>query len=257
MSKFHFWLQALKMSNIFSSEQQLSEISNILIGYLKFPFTGDIVPGALMESVISSVRNGEVLNTYDFVDVINKKEKVGWQVKSTKDSTPVTWKRAKIPNSPQLIQESKESEKGLQYLGDSIIKFCNDHAIESFETYDLDEIGFSRLIVHKNGALTYFEKILCTKNSPKIFNEEDFEWKWSVPKKTKKKEQLPALHGIHKKSQKKWFAWHGLGENQLHFSGEKEWWPKDSKNNIKFAFPSERLSQPELMKLLSQVSSLT
>ncbi len=210
-----------------------------------------------MESVIASVRGGEVLNTYDFVDVVNRSQKVGWQVKSTKDSTPVTWKRAKIPNSLQLIEGSRKSEKGLQNLGDSIIKFCNDHAIESFDTYGLNEIGFSRLIVHKNGTLTYFEKILCTKESPKIFNEEDFEWKWSVPKKTRKKEQLPALHGIHKKSQKKWFAWHGLGENQLHFSGEKEWWPSDSKNKIEFAFPSKRLSQTELMKLLSQISSIT
>ncbi len=210
-----------------------------------------------MESVIASVRNGEILNTYDFVDVINRNQKAGWQVKSTKDSTPVTWKRAKIPNSLQLIEDSRKSEKGLQNLGDSIIKFCNDHAIESFDTYGLNEIGFSRLIIHKNGNLTYFEKILCTKESPKIFSEEEFQWKWSVPKKIKKKEQLPALHGIHKKSQKKWFAWHGLGENQLHFSGEKEWWPNDSKNKIEFAFPGKRLSQPELMKLLNQISSIT
>lgn len=244
------------MSKIFSSNEELSKISNILVGYLKLPFSGDTIPGSLMESVIASVRDGEVLNTYDFVDVINRAQKVGWQVKSTKDSTPVTWKRAKIPNSVELISESRKSEEGLQKLGDSIIKFCNDHAIESFHAYDLEEIGFSRLIVHGNGDLTYFEKILCTKASPKIFNEEDFEWKWSVPKKTKKKEQLPALHGIHKSSKRKWFAWHGLGENQLHFSGEKEWWPKDSINKVKFAFPKERLSQAELMKLLNQISSI-
>jgi len=245
------------MSNIFSDENQLSEISRILTGYLKLPFSGDTIPGSLMESVISSVRKGEVLNTYDFVDVINREKKVGWQVKSTKASTPVTWKRAKIPNSPHLISESKKNAEGLQALGGAIIKFCNDHAIESFETYDLEEIGFSRLIVHKNGALTYFEKILCTRNNPKIFNENDFEWKWSTPKKTKKKEQLPALHGTHKASGEKWFAWHGLGENQLHFSGEKQWWPKNSEHNIEFSFPKERLSQSELMKLLNQVSSIS
>ena len=41
------------------------------------------------------LRQGEVLGTYDFVDVIKRGSKCGWQVKSTKESTPVTWKRAK------------------------------------------------------------------------------------------------------------------------------------------------------------------
>lgn len=240
------------MSSIFSNKKQLSEISKILISYLKLPFSGDTVPGFILESTISSVRNGTVLKTYDFVDVIDKENRIGWQVKSTKDSTPVTWKRAKIPNSSQLIKESKKSEEGLQALGDSIINFCNDHVVKSFMRYDLEKVGYSRLIVHKNGELTYFEKILCTKESPKVFNEKDFKWEWSVPKEAQKKEQLPALHGIHKKSQKKWFAWHGLGENQLHFSGEKEWWPKDENNNIKFSFSdNQRLSLFEFMELLS------
>jgi len=190
------------MSNVFSSRDQLLKISNILKGYLKLPFSGDSIPGSLMESVVGIVRGGEVLNTYDFVDVINREQKVGWQVKSTKSTTPVTWKRAKIPNSQSLIEASRQNVEGLQALGDSIIKFCNDHAIESFDAYSLDEIGFSRLIVHPDGKLTYFEKVLCTKQSPKIFNENDFEWKWSTPKVTKKKEQLPALHGTHKFSRR-------------------------------------------------------
>lgn len=243
------------MSNIFSNQIQLETISNILTGYLKLPFSGDIIPGALMESVIASVRNGNVLKTYDFVDVINRDLKVGWQVKSTKASTPVTWKRAKIPKSIELINASRIDEIGLQSLGNEIIKFCNDHATESFNTYDLVEIGFARLIVHADRKITYFEKVLCTKDQPKIFHEEDFIWKWSIPKKTTKKEQLQALHGIHKPSNSKWFAWHGLGENQLHFSGEKCWWPIDSARKIEFSFPERRLSQPELMKFLDQVSS--
>ena len=243
------------MSNVYSTQGQLKNISKILTGYLKLPFSGDSIPGALMESVISEVRDGEVLNTYDFVDILNKNQKVGWQVKSTKSSTPVTWKRAKIPNSVQLIEISKSSSLGLQKLGDAIIKFCNDHALESINEYDLYEIGYSRLIVHKDGKLTYFEKILCTKDNPKIFQESDFEWKWSIPKKTQKKEQLPALHGTHKPSNKKWFAWHGLGENQLHFSGEKAWWPTDNTNKIDFSFPSQRLSQAQLMKLLNEIST--
>lgn len=244
------------MSDIFSTQDQLKTISEILTGYLKLPFSGDSIPGALMESVISEVCGGEVLNTYDFVDILNEKKKVGWQVKSTKASTPVTWKRAKIPNSVQLIEASRKDANGLQKLGDAIIKFCNDHASESMNKYELEEIGYSRLIVHKDGKLTYFEKIICTKNSPKIFNESDFEWKWSIPKKTKKKEQLPALHGTHKLRNKKWFAWHGLGENQLHFSGEKAWWPTGNKNKVDFNFPDQRLSQAQLMKLLNEISAI-
>lgn len=244
------------MSNIFSTQEQLKTISKILTGYLKLPFSGDSIPGALMESVVSEVRDGEVLNTYDFVDILNKKKKVGWQVKSTKASTPVTWKRAKIPNSLQLIEASKKDDNGLQELGDAIIKFCNDHALESMNEYGLEEIGYSRLIVHKNGKLTYFEKVLCTKKAPKIFNESDFEWKWSIPKKTKKKEQLSALHGTHKPSNKKWFAWHGLGENQLHFSGEKAWWPTGNTNKVDFYFPDKRLSQAQLMNLLNEISAI-
>lgn len=244
------------MSNVFSTKEQLKDISKILTGYLKLPFSDDSIPGALMESVISEVRQGEVLNTYDFVDILNKEKKVGWQVKSTKASTPVTWKRAKIPNSLPLIEASRNSPEGLQNLGDAIIKFCNDHASESMNDYGLDEIGYSRLIVHKNGALTYYEKILCTKEDRKIFHEGEFEWEWSTPKKTKKKEQLPALHGTHKPSNKKWFAWHGLGENQLHFSGEKAWWPSSDENKIDFSFPEDRLSQRQLMELLNNISTV-
>ena len=75
----------------------------------------------------------------------------------------------------------------------------------------------------------YFERLICTKEKPVIFNRDDYIWRWSTPKKTTKKEQLPALHGIDKKTKRKAFAWHGRGENQLHFSGEKDWWPKITK----------------------------
>lgn len=242
------------MSKIFSSTKQLESIANILAGYLKLPFSGDAIPGALMENIIASVRDSEVLNTYDFIDILDKNNGIGWQVKSTKDKTPVTWKRAKIPNSIQLIEASKNNTTGLQVLGDSIIDFCNEHATESMELYNLKEIGYSRLIVRSNGKLTYFEKILCSKEQPDIFNKSDFVWNWSKPKKTRKKEQLPALHGIHKPSNKKWFAWHGLGENQLHFSGEKAWWPKEH-NKIDFSFPRDRLSQDAFMKLLENIST--
>lgn len=244
------------MSNVFSSSEELKSISNILTGYLKLPFSRDSIPGALMENVLGSVRNGSVLNTYDFVDVVNESKKVGWQVKSTKASTPVTWKRAKIPNAESLIRASKGNAQGLQKLGDSIISFCNDHAKESMDIYKLKELGFARLIVRPNGGITYYEKLLCDVNHPKIFLENEFQWKWSIPKIAKKKEQFPALHGTHKPTGNKWFAWHGLGENQLHFSGEKFWWPDSDESKIDFNFPNGRLSQNQLMKLLVNISGI-
>ncbi|MGO9014846.1 MAG: hypothetical protein ACLQF0_07685 [Dissulfurispiraceae bacterium] len=217
---------------IFSTPEQLQEIKKILSGYIRLPFSDKTIPGAVMEAVLAKVRNGVVLNTYDFVDVINAVSHCGWQVKSTKEKTPVTWKRAKLPNQDELIKNSHESKEGLQALGDTIIDFCNAHVRHSIELYDLREIGYSRLIVHKNWTITYFEKLLCVSERPDIFAKADFSWKWSIPKKTKKKEQLPALHGTHKTLKKKWWAWHGLGENQLHFSGERAWWPTTSEGQM-------------------------
>lgn len=243
------------MNKIYSNQDELSKLEAILVGYLKLPFTEDTIPGSLMENVLATVRKGTMLNTYDFVDVINVIEKIGWQVKSTKDSTPVTWKRAKIANAQKLINESLKSNEALSILGNEIIRFCNDHAKESMSLYNLDAIGYSRLIVHKNNKISYFERLLCTKENPIIFNADDFIWKWSTPKLTKKKEQLPALHGINKNNNKKWFAWHGLGENQLHFSGEQEWWPKDESLKT-FDFPSSKLNRLELMSLLENLSRI-
>ena len=188
------------MTNVFSTQAQLEEISRILNGYLRLPFSGDSVPGALLENVIGNVRGGKVLNTYDFVDVVNTDKKVGWQIKATKASTPVTWKRAKIPDSLRLIEIAKTNPAGLQNLGDAIIGFCNNHALKSLTDYNLKEIGYARLIIHPTGDITYFERILCTKENPEIFFESDFKWDWSTPKNTEKKEQLPALKGIHKPS---------------------------------------------------------
>lgn len=159
------------------------------------------------------------------MDVV-KPGTVGWQVKSTKSLIPLTWKRAKIRNSNALITESEKSAEGCQKLGDAIIDFCNAHAVESLDTYDLNEIGYSRLIMFEDNTAIYFEKLLCSKQNPLIFNKQDYTWKWSTQKLTTKKEQLTALHGVNIKTNKKAFAWHGRGENQLHFSGEFDWWPK-------------------------------
>jgi hypothetical protein len=243
--------------NNFSNQDQLQAIAETITGYTRTPFALDSIPGAFMENVLASVRNAISLNTYDFIDVYDKANNIGWQVKSTKDSTPVTWKRAKIANAENLIKESKQSKTGLQNLGNAIIDFCNHHAQESLDLYGLKEIYYSRLVLFEERKVLYFERLLCTKEKPIIFNPSDFTWEWSTPKITIKKEQLQALHGRHIQTDTKWFAWHGLGENQLHFSGEKHWWPKPgNKSFIEFSFPSaeERLTQKEFMALLRSLS---
>lgn len=207
-----------------------------------------------MEGELAYVRGADVLKTYDFVDVIKPAAKIGWQVKSTKSDTPVTWKHAKIPNQEELMESSFHSEKACQILGNTIIEFCNEHAEASLKRYNLDAIGYSRLIVFSGGKVLYFEKLLCTKENPRIFNPTNFQWKWSTPKQTQKKEQLPAFHAYHKESGKKWFAWHGLGENQLHFSGEKTWWLNaDDSHAIAFDFPTsdEKIEFERFIELLA------
>ncbi|CAN5473354.1 hypothetical protein BH10ACI1_BH10ACI1_23520 [soil metagenome] len=241
-------------SLIFSSPEQITKLADVLSKYIRLPFSTDTIPGAVLEGALAFVRNAEVLKTYDFVDVIKQNSGIGWQVKSTKATTPVTWKRAKIPNQEELMESSFHSEEARQTLGNTIIEFCNEHAEASLKLYDLSEIGYSRLVVFDDGKVLYFERLLCTQKNPRIFNPNDFEWHWSTPKRTVKKEQLPALHGYHKESGKKWFAWHGLGENQLHFSGERNWWlSEDEPHAIAFDFPKadERLELEKFIELLS------
>jgi hypothetical protein len=231
--------------NLFSSPAQLLEIKRILTTYLRLPFSGQTIPGNILEQVIARVRNGRRLGTYDFVDVVADPLHCGWQVKSTKAETPVTWKRAKIPDQNKLISASRSSSKGARELGRAIIDFCNDHIRESLITYELQTIGYARLIVKSSGKVMYFEKTLCTATSPIVFRPDEFEWKWSKQKAVGRKEQLQALHGIHKATKKKWWAWHGLGENQLHFSGEREWWPNESDPHVVvFNLPTEREKIP-------------
>jgi hypothetical protein len=244
--------------SIFSTAGQLDEMRRMLANYVRLPFSQDSIPGALMESVLSHVRGGGVLNTYDFVDVIRPESRCGWQVKSTKATTPVTWKRAKIPNALELIEASEQSEQGLQVLGDAIIDFCNEHALVSMSKYDLDEIGYSRLIARNNGQVTYFERLLCSQDAPYVFNPAEFTWQWSTPKRTIIKEQLPALHGTNRTTGKKWWAWHGRGEDQLHFSGESVWWPaEDHPHAFSFQLPSadDKLSFSQFMSLLQALDT--
>jgi hypothetical protein len=238
--------------SIYSTPEQLSRIGEVVGKYLKLPLSADSVPGSFMEGVLAHVRGGEVLNTYDFVDVIDRKSKLGWQVKSTKVDTPLTWKRAKIPNAADLIGDSRKSNAGLQALGDAIIDFCNEHAHESLQLYGLKEIGYSRLLLEPSGKIVYFERLLCTSAAPDVFKKAEFSWQWSTPKQVTKKEQLQALHGVHRPTGRKWWAWHGLGENQLHFSGEDCWWPaRGTTNRFEFAMPSDRLNLERFLALLA------
>lgn len=250
---------------IYSTPDQLKKIAHYLTAYMRIPyFQDDTIPGKIMEKIVSLVHGGEQLATYDYVDVCIP-GKVGWQVKSTKDNTPLTWKRAKIANSDALIKESEKGEPGLRKLGNAIIDFCNSHAEESIKLYKLDEIGYSRLIMFGDGTALYFERLICTKETPQIFASGDYEWHWSTPKNTIKKEQLPALHGIHKATGRKAFAWHGKGENQLHFSGEKDWWPEIEMptkvgeinfsrdgHAMAFKLPSEKVSWDDLTSFLNK-----
>lgn len=73
------------------------------------------ISGAVMETVLEHVRQTNVLNTYDYVD---------------------------------LISLSHTHENHLQELGNAIIDFCNIHAHKSLQKYDLDQIGYSQLIIH-------------------------------------------------------------------------------------------------------------
>jgi hypothetical protein len=228
-------------SSIFSTPRQLTQIAHILQNYLRLPFSPINIPGDVMEGVLGHVRQAKVLRNYDFVDVVDSDSGFGWQVKSTLAGTPVTWKRAKIPQRTELIALSEKSNKGLQNLGNAIIEFCNQHAEESMRKHGLDQICYSRLVIHKTGRATYFERPLCTRKSPQIFDPTEFSWQWSVQKNVVKKEQLTALRGTHKPTGKKWFAWHGRGENQLHFSGESAWWPAaNNRHTITFPLPSEK-----------------
>ena len=245
------------MSPIYSTVDQLGTIRRVLRSYLRLPFSTDSVPGAFMEAVLAHVHHGEVLATYDYVDVVNRHQRVGWSIKSTKADTPLTWKRAKLAAKAGLIADSLKTTAGLQKLGDEIIRFCNTHAHESLTKYKLDAIGFARLVLHKNGSIRYFERELCTKAKPDIFNPQDFTWRWSTEKKGGKKEQLSALHGFHVSSGARWWAWHGHGENQLHFTGERQaWWPHpEDPHSIAFAYPAAdtRLTLEQLAELLEEL----
>ncbi|HZW61208.1 MAG TPA: hypothetical protein VFF04_03200, partial [Candidatus Babeliales bacterium] len=217
-----------------------------------------------LEKTIALVKKVELLDTYDYVDIV-KLNDMGWQIKSTKANTPVTWKRAKISaEKKKLIEASMNDQALCQILGNAVIDFCNKNVQECIIKYNLREVGYCRLVVYPDNSALYFERKLCTSDNPIIFDPNDFSWHWSSQKETKKKEQLPALHGIHKKTNKKWWSWHGQSENQLHFSGESLWWPaintphlegefiiSEKDHAIAFKLPTSTVSLEDLVVFLN------
>ena len=189
---------------LLASPQQLQRIHALIFNYFRLPLDLSTVSGSLMEAILKEARDGdtEVLHTYDFVDIISRSQKIGWQVKSTKNTTPVTWIRGKIANEEKLIKDSHESAAGLQKLGDTVIEYCNAHIADSFRLYGLEEIGYSRL-VNYGDRFRYFEIPLLQNDGSVLFKPSDYEWRWSKEKNTVSKEQKPALHGFHKQTQVK------------------------------------------------------
>lgn len=232
---------------MFSTPEQLDQISKIVTQYLRLPMSDDTVPGIFFENVLAYVRSGKKLDTYDFVDVIDDTAKIGWQVKSTKEKTPLTWNRAKLPNVNELIECSRTTASGLQTLGNMIIDHCNRHASESIKLYNLEEIYYARLIIFED-KIRYFEKKLCDKSNQQVFNPELYKWEWASPRRSSKKETLSALHGFDLMTGNKVWAWHGQGENQLHFCGEQKWWDIDAPG-ITFPIPTNKITMSALLSI--------
>lgn len=225
-----------------------AQIITLIQTTLRLPFWKSL-PGSVLEEILAHVYGGRRTGTYDFVDVVNDVTRTGWQVKSTRHATPVTWKRVKLPNKGSLIERSHATSEGTQTLGNAIVDSCNSAAKESIEKYKLKSIKYARLVDHMNGRLTYFERVLPI--SGQLFEPRHFRWCWSKAK-TAKKEQLPAFHGVHVDSDDTWFAWHGRGENQLHFKGEKLWWPAERGHNRRdFVRSGDNLTMTELADMIT------
>lgn len=241
-------------SKVLSTDDEINKIGTVLLTYLRLPFSINSIPGSIVEHVLGYVREAEVLNTYDFVDVIDRSSKIGWQVKSRKVTTPVTWKRAKISNRENLIIESEKSNDGLDELGAAVLGVCNKHVNDSLSLYGLSRIGYVDLILYKN-KLQYIECEIPQGKLKELFCPSDFRWEWSKEKAKGKKEQLTALQGFDIKTDKKWWAWHGRGENQLHFVGEKHWLSSMKTQTRELALPeaSDKIPIEDLLEVLSDI----
>ncbi len=242
------------MASLISDVATLKRIAELITRYHQLPFSpANSIPGSVMEATLGIARGpeAEVLRTYDFVDVIDRKNHFGWQVKSTKLATPVTWKRAKIENAGQKRTDARKSPAAAQEVGNEIIAFCNKHARESLDRYDLNEIGYARLVVNPNNTATYFERPLVTMASLVLFHPENFTWEWSEARTNANKDQQPSLAAYDQK-RVRWFSWYS--ENQLHFNNEKAWWPAlGDPNRIDFNLPTTKIKLEELMGWLESL----
>ncbi len=134
-----------------SLKSDFLKIAEKIAIYSYLPFSSGRIPGTYAENIIAEHYNGEQLHTYDFVDVVSNSMSVGWQVKSSRYSTPVTWKRAKISDSAQLIFASdKGDQAALERLGKLVLKSCNDHIERSLNDYNLKEIRYARILLKDN-----------------------------------------------------------------------------------------------------------
>lgn len=97
------------MTEVFSSQAELNSIAETLRRCYRLPVSTTAVPGAFLEAVLAHVRDGRVLPTYDYVDVVANSQPVGWSIKSTQAKTPMTWKR-------------ENREQGSSYLGVSLVR---------------------------------------------------------------------------------------------------------------------------------------
>jgi len=175
------------------------------------------------------VRHGRPTRSKDFADVVASSN--GWQVKRGYAQTTMTWKRIAVAETDaEMVRESRTDPIARQLLGNHIIARCNGHLWESFKIHGLQAMGYCRLIVDGRMAC-YFERELCTNNTTPLFQHEDFEWIWS---------NRSVLHGKHRNSGERWFGWNGVrSDNQLHFVGERCWWPTDDDHSIRFSIPDE------------------
>jgi len=238
--------------SLLSSATTMKRIASLISRYHQLPFTAaDSIPGAVMEGVLEIARGSStrVLRTYDFVDVVDEPNGFGWQVKSTKPGTPVTWKRAKLPDAAQRRAFARTSKAAAQKVGAELIEFCNEHAVESLHKFNLDEIGYSRLIVRNNNVATYFERPLISKARPTLFKASDFTWRWTESRASAT--QQSSLAGYDSR-ERRWFSWHS--ENQLHFNNESAWWPQiGDPHRIDFALPTTKLSIDTVLEWLESL----
>jgi len=200
--------------------------------------------GFELEDIVAHVRGGKTTKNRDFADVVLTV--TGFQIKSGFDTTPITWKRIRITHGIRLIQESHLDASICQQIGDSVIAACNAHVAHSFEKYGLEEIGYGRLIFYGNSTAVYFERPLCTRKAMMLFAPADFRWEWGKR----------ALHGLHRDTGETWFRWNGDdSDNQLHFAGERRWWPADNDPHcIRFDLP-EVMSLEEFIERIPIKSS--